>query len=328
MSKKYTQLSADQRYQLEALLKAGISKKEIASILGKHKSTIYRELQKGTKKKGYDASHAINRTWIGHHYKRKHIRFHTGMKLFAVQLLEKEKYSPELVSVEGKKTFPEFVSHETIYKWIWSCKHGNQHKNRRFKKLYLTLKHGSRRRKRGRKRDMRGIIKERVPIDKRPSIVKHRSRLGDLEADLMLGKNHKSALLVILDRATLYVKLKKLKSKAAEEVEQAFYKLHKKNKHWIKTITFDNDQAFSKHQQIGKTLEASTYFTRPYTSQDKGSVENRIGVIRRFLPKKTDLNKYSNEEIAIIEKKINNRPVRKFNYQTPYQVFQKKLSRL
>ena len=79
MSKKYTQLSADQRYQLEALLKAGIGKKEISIILGKHKSTIYRELQKGMKKKGYDANHAINRTWIGHHYKRKHIGFHTGI---------------------------------------------------------------------------------------------------------------------------------------------------------------------------------------------------------------------------------------------------------
>ena len=94
----------------------------------------------------------------------------------------------------------------------------------------------------------------------------------------------------------------------------------------IKTLTFDNDQAFSKHESIGKILTAATYFTRPYTSQDKGTVENRIGLIRRFFPKKTDLTKVSDQRVAQVESLINNRPVRKFKYLTPNQVFSQKIA--
>ncbi|QLH45357.1 MAG: IS30 family transposase [Bacteroidota bacterium] len=88
-------------------------------------------------------------------------------------------------------------------------------------------------------------------------------------------------------------------------------------------MTFDNDQAFSKHEQIAKALNIKTYFTRPYTSQDKGTIENRNGVIRLFFPKKTDFDKVSSSEIKRVEKEINSRPVRKFGYLTPDEVFLK-----
>ena len=85
----------------------------------------------------------------------------------------------------------------------------------------------------------------------------------------------------------------------------------------IKTLTFDNDLAFAKHELIAKVLNVKTYFTRPYTSQDKGTVENRIGVIRRFFPKGTDMTKVHWNTIKSVERKLNNRPVRKFNYLSP-----------
>ena len=95
----------------------------------------------------------------------------------------------------------------------------------------------------------------------------------------------------------------------------------------IKTITFDNDQAFRYHQEIAKELKCKTYFTRPYTSQDKGTVENRNGVIRQFFPKKTDFNLINNKEIKRVEKEMNNRPIRKFDYKTPSEVLlQRKVS--
>ena len=92
------------------------------------------------------------------------------------------------------------------------------------------------------------------------------------------------------------------------------------------TLTFDNDKAFTDHQEIGKELDVDTYFTRPYTSQGKGTVENRIGVIRRFFPKKTDLTFITHQQVREVEQKLNNRPVRKFNYQTPNQVLQGKIA--
>jgi len=88
---------------------------------------------------------------------------------------------------------------------------------------------------------------------------------------------------------------------------------------FIKTLTFDNDKAFAKHQRVAQQLEADTYFTRPYTSQDKGTVENRIWVLRRFFPKGTDLRKVSEERIKTVEEYLNFRPIRKFDYLNPIQ---------
>ena len=97
---------------------------------------------------------------------------------------------------------------------------------------------------------------------------------------------------------------------------------------WIKTITFDNGKEFAQHQKIAKHLKFKTYFTRPYTSQDRGTVENRIGVIRRFFPKKTNLKKVSHKRVKEIEKLINYRPIRKFNYHNPIETLKKKTGEL
>ena len=112
----------------------------------------------------------------------------------------------------------------------------------------------------------------------------------------------------------------KISSKKPKHIKRLILKRMKNNKH-LKTMTFDNDQAFSLHQEIADELNVKTFFTRPYTSQDKGSIENRNGVIRRFYPKKTDFNDVTNNDIKKVEKMINNRPVRKFNYKTPNEVY-------
>jgi len=145
----------------------------------------------------------------------------------------------------------------------------------------------------------------------------------------MIGSDHKSALLVMTDRATLVTMLEKLSGKEAGEVyDKMERRLTKFSSSWVKTLTFDNGKEFAHHQKIGKLLNAKTYFTRPYTSQDKGTVENRIGVIRRFFPKKTDLRKVSIERIKEVERLLNYRPIRKFNYSNPIEILQKKCSAL
>jgi IS30 family transposase len=142
----------------------------------------------------------------------------------------------------------------------------------------------------------------------------------------MMGKNHKGAMLVMMDRATLKTKLRLLKTKGSGEVKNKITASLLKMKDVVKTLTFDNDQAFSKHESIAKALNADTYFTRPYTSQDKGGVENRIGILRRFFPKGTDLSKENHQRVKQVENLLNNRPVRKFKYKTPNQVFSQKIA--
>lgn len=290
--KKYKQLNLHQRYQIQALLETGSSKVEIAKILGVHPSTVYRELKRNTAKRGrtaggYVATNAQRRTDGRHKSKAKQILLTESMKERIAGLLRYEKWSPELISkrlaIEGEAC----VSHETIYQWVWEIKKSKKRSNSEHSDLYKNLRHGSRRQKRGNTKDKRGAIKGRIGIEERQSVVEQRLRIGDIEVDPMMGSDHKSALLLMTDRATLVTMLEKLRGKEASEVYDKMEKrLTNFSSSWIKTLTFDNGKEFAKHQKIGQLLKAKTYFTRPYTSQDKGTVENRIGVIRRFFPKK------------------------------------------
>ncbi len=331
MSKNYKQLSSEQRYQIEALLLNGTNQKAIANIIKVSPSTVCRELKRNVAKRGrgaleYHAKNAQRRTNQRHTEKPKHIRFTDEMKVYARKKLKEDKLSPELIEVEGKRECGDFVSHETVYKWLWQTKAGNKREDRQDKQLYKHLAHGRRRRKRGNRRDSRGLIQNRVSIEHRSKEVVKRKRLGDIEVDLMMGKDHKGAILVMIDRASLYTKLELLPSKDSKAISNKIIRRWRKEKGIIKTITFDNDQAFSQHQKVAQNLYAKTYFTRPYTSQDKGSVENRIGVLRRFFPKKTDLRMVTKNDVKEAETKLNNRPVRKFNYKTPNKVFSEKIA--
>jgi len=323
--KNYKQLTLKQRYQIQCLLQAEFSQVKIASILGVHRSTISRELNRNLPKRGrtantYIAEHAQSKTTSRHQLKHKQILLTEELKKQIESLLKHEKWSPELIAHRLNMESERCVSHETIYKWIWNCKHSNHIKHKPYKRLYEYLKHNGRRQKRKNTKDNRGAITQRVPISERPKVVEQRSRIGDIEVDLMMGSNHKSALLVMTDRTTLITMIEKLQSKNADEVYTKMKnRLTNFNASWIKTITFDNGKEFAYHYKIAKDLNVKTYFTRPYTSQDKGTVENRIGVIRRFFPKKTDLRKVSKERIKEVEKLLNYRPIRKFNYLNPIE---------
>ena len=144
--------------------------------------------------------------------------------------------------------------------------------------------HSKRRHKRKNVNKNKGCIPDRTGIEKRPKIVDKRKRLGDLEIDLMMGSDHKPALIVITDRASRETDLIKIRSKKAKYISKKII-ARLKQKQQIKTLTFDNDLAFSEHNKIAEALNIKTYFTRPYTSQDKGSVENRIGQVRRWFPR-------------------------------------------
>lgn len=334
MSKNYTQLSPEQRYQIEAYLKADKKQKEIAELIGVTPSTICRELSRNSSKydplnRGYNALFAQSKTTRRHLDKHKRVVFSEQLKQKIAQRLRTDKWSPEFISCIAKSNGELMVSHEWIYKWIWDCKHKIREENKSYKDLYTHLRHGRHRRIRGKRTDNRGLagtIKNRTPIEKRPSIVKERERIGDIEVDLMMGRGYKGAILVMTDRATLHTRLKKLGGRDSRLVAKAIIRAIKGNKYPALTLTFDNDRAFSMHEEVGAKVGASTFFTRPYTSQDKGTVENRIGVLRRFIPKKSDLTFVTQQDLNKIEKFINNRPIRKFNYLTANQVLEKKIA--
>jgi IS30 family transposase len=312
---------------IAALSELGKTQTEIAEKISVHKSTICRELRRNIPQRGigakiYDASLANLKAQVRHRDKPKKERFTQSLKLEAKCWMRKKHFSPELIAAQWKKLGKEGVSHETIYKFLWECKHTNKKKNRQFKTLYKLLKHGRRKRKRGNYKDSRGLIPNRVSIEKRPKVVEKRKRFGDIEADLIVGAKHKSVLLVTIDRATLKTSIDKMEGKNASQITKRIIARLRKYPS-IKTITFDNDHAFSEHEKIAKALQIKTYFTRPYTSQDKGTVENRNGIIRLFFPKKTDFSGISKAEIKKVENEINNRPVRKFGYLTPNEVFLK-----
>jgi IS30 family transposase len=189
--------------------------------------------------------------------------------------MKHQKWSPELISKRLAKEGEACISHETIYKWIWLTKHSNHRDHAACKRLYKDLRNSRRRQKRDNVKDNIEVITGRVGIEHRLEVVNQHSRIGDIEVDLMMGSNNKSALLVITDRATLVTMIEKLESKNTEE---RYNKMNSNRTRfrssWIKTITFDNGKEFVQHAKLAKDLNMKTYFTRSYTSQDKRTVEN------------------------------------------------------
>ena len=310
----FKQITEHERSQIEVLLKQGLTITAIAKSLCRPVCTISREIKRNSGKV-YDFSVAQYRTNQRHRRKPKRVIFDLQMRSYIEKQLRTDSWSPELISARGKLFRSDFVSHESIYQWIWSMKFSQKKADQPYQGLFKYLKHASRRRRRGRKHHMRGNIIDRKWIDERPRQATDRERQGDLEADIMLGKDRKPGLLVALDRKTRKAWIRKLKSKDAGYVMGKLEAICSKIGN-VKTVTFDNDQSFAQHYRLQK-MGIETFFTHPYSSQEKGSVENRIGIIRIFFPKKTQFNLIAEQKVRQVEKQINNRPMRMFGYKSP-----------
>lgn len=318
--KTFKQLGAQERLRIEVLLQNGFSLSAIARQLNRSVSTISREVKRNSTRV-YKAAAAQHLTLSRHQSKAKHTVFDHSMKLFIQNRLCGPRHSPELISAEGRSQLPCFISTEWIYQWIWRMKFSQKASDKPYRELFTYLRHASRKRKRGNQRHKRGNIIGRVWIDKRPKAAEKRSRTGDLECDIMLGKDRKPGLLVALDRKTRKTWIKKLKTKDATYVMKGVKAIVKECGK-VKTLTFDNDQSFARHYHLHR-MGIKTFFTHPYSSQEKGSVENRIGLIRMFFPKQTQFENISTQQIKNVQNLINNRPLRMFNYKTPNELFEK-----
>jgi len=319
--RKYKQLTYKERYQIYALLKEGLHYTQIAKNIGVNKSTISREIRRNSKSvKQYHPDRASIESFSRHKFKNKAIKITSNVEKQIRKYL-KFDCSPEQVA--GKLKVDKIVSltHEAIYQYIYKNKASGG-------RLYLNLPHKMKKYKnRCGSYSSRGMIIDRVPISKRPKIVEHKTRIGDFEVDTIIGKYHRGSIVSIVDRKSKFVLLKKLPSKEAIQVSNAITELLYPIRKITHTITSDNGKEFSYHKTISNTLNAGFYFCDSYSSWQRGLNENTNGLVRRYIPKRTDLDEISDEEIQMIQYRLNHRPRKALGYKTPYEVFMSEVSR-
>lgn len=171
------------------------------------------------------------------------------------------------------------------------------------------------------KTDRRGIIPNRQSIAQRPAIVDTRSRIGDWEADTIIGKNHKQAIVSLVERKSGFLLMHKVERNTASAVSDAMIRLLKRHRRRVLTIPSDNGREFAGHQTISKQLKADFYFAHPYASWERGTNENTNGLIRQYFPKERDFTTITQRKIDKVMERLNNRPRKRLGYRTPAQVF-------
>ena len=314
LMKIYTQLTEIQRYQISALRKEGLSQKMIAKNISVHPSTISRELKRNRGLRGYRPKQAHDKASERHVSKPKAIRL--GIK--EIEYIYEQmsiKWSTEQISAMMSASGITSVSHETIYRYLQQERSdgGNLFKNLRHKVRKYRRRYGS--------KDKRGEIRNRVSIDERPEIVAKRSRIGDFEIDTVIGKNHKQALVTIVDRYSKLTLIKKVSHKRADLVSSAAIELLFPLAHWVHTITADNGKEFAAHENIAKAINADIYFAHPYASWERGTNENTNGLIRQYFPKGSSFKEITDEQVQNVQDELNHRPRKTLGYKTPYEVF-------
>ncbi len=311
----YKHLSQNERYQIYALLRAGHTQTKIASILGRHKSTISRELKLGTGLCNYRPKQACALA-------AKRAKSSRNASQIAPWVLNMASYMLNLqwspVQIAGKLP----ISHETLYLRIYA---DQAHKGQ----LYKNLRCQKKRRKRyGKGHERRGQIVGRRSIEQRPAHIESRSQIGHWEADTVIGVNHKQAIVTLVERKSGYAVIAKVQNKTAKLVSKAIVKLLEPFKAKVKTLTYDNGKEFAKHAWIDKKLSSTGYFARPYCSWQRGSNENFNGLLRQYVPKKRLMSTVTDEEITMIQNRLNHRPRKRLGFKTPYEVFHQSLNRV
>jgi IS30 family transposase len=309
---RYKQLTSEQRYAIYLGLKEGTSKKNIALRIGIHVSTLYRELKRNKNKSGGYSWHLAHEM-AGERKERLpgNRSTPTWMKEKVLELI-REDWSPKQISGYLKKHENIALSHETIYKLIRKDK---QNGGELYKHCRHKLKH--------RKRPVGSVknIPNRTSIHQRPKEADGK-RFGDFEMDTVIGQNHSEAILTITERKTNYIMIKKLpKGRDSEELAKEVFKILLPFKDKLKTITTDNGSEFAAHGLITKLLGVPVYFADPYSSWQKGAIENGNKLIRQYIPKKASLKDYSDQDIKNIQYKLNRRPREKLDFKLPKNEF-------
>lgn len=315
---KYQQLTTEDRYTLSALRKQKFSVAKIAKSMGRHRSTIYRELKRNSTKRrvGYTAFEADSNT-RGRRRRSRRNRHYTEEHFNIVRDLLIKEWSPEQIvgHIRDKKLMKRKISHETIYQYIWRDRHNGGH-------LWKHLRQSpKKRRKRYKAYDSRGRLAEKRHIAERPKSVETRRYIGHWEIDTVHGRGSKHCIVTLVERKTGYVMIGILKDKTTASLNKKAKMLIRRNPTLFKTITADNGTEFHQYKKIEAASNVKFYFANPYHSWERGSNENMNGLIRQYLPKGKSMALITQQDCDDIAKKLNTRPRKRYGFKTPEELF-------
>lgn len=303
-------LSIEEREEIQQGLWNKDSIRSIAERLGRSPSSISREIKKNVpaSRRKYTPRLAELRAAAKRHEKQGRIQ-NADLRKEVVGGL-KEGWSPEQVAGRIKQKNLGSISYETIYQFVYEQSGGED--------LRPLLK------RRHKARQQKGVRKwQRLPnpnkpsIEGRPQVVETRSRLGDWEGDLVVSRESKEALVTMVERKSGYLCVEKIARKTVQHTAGVMSRRLK----GAKTITLDNGSENNGWKQIEEETGARVFFAHPYSSWERGTNENTNGLIRWYLPKKTDFALVSAARIRAIEYALNNRPRKRLGYRTPEEVF-------
>lgn len=314
-----------ERQRLQFWLRTKQSLRNVARLMRKDHSVISREIARNSSRgrSGYRADLAQAQTERRRHAKRKgKLERHASLKEYVVNRLH-EDWSPEQIAgrlrqASNNETEGETVSHETIYNYIYT-------KADKWEQLYRLLpQRRVKRRKWGGRRVKKDIIPDRIPITERPAVIDERKRLGDWESDTLEFKRTatKGAVSVQCERKAGLIRLHKLNRRKSPEdtLEALISTFESVQPDLAKSCTLDNGTENYHHAKLCAICNLDTYFCRAYAAWQKGSVENANKLLRRYLPKHTELDNLSDADLHDIQEKLNNRPRKRLNYKTPNEV--------
>lgn len=308
----YTQLTCEQRYQIQAYRKAGYNQTQTAHELNVHKSTISREITRNRGRRGYRPKQAQARCDL-----RRSESYWPRIGVAEWQRVEaliRREWSPEQVRERLVEEDQRPISHEWIYQYLSRDKLAGG-------TLYRSLRCQRQRRKRYGRPERRGQLKHRVSIDRRPAMVERRSRIGDWEGDTLIGHHHRGVLVSLVERKSGYTVLASLPRRTAQAFREATVKVLRPLKSKVHTLTLDNGTEGAQHQRIAKSLAARVYFAHPYCSWERGTNENTNGLIRQYFPKRRNLATVTQKELDHAMHRLNHRPRKRLGFKTPYEIF-------
>jgi transposase, IS30 family len=331
MNKQFKRLSETEREEISRWLARGKAQADIARALERSPSTISREIRGGScNRSTYRAGKAARRA------RRQAAARKTGKRKLAlngrlwryVAGKLRLEWSPDqiahLLVLEYPTDTTMRITPDTIYTTVYVLPKGALKKE-----LLSCLRRGHKRRRHRKRADQpkrERKLADMVLIDKRPPAVNERIVPGHWEGDLLIGKNRQSALGSLTERTTRTTILVPLKNRTALEVRQAFVReLKKIPKQMRLTLTYDQGREMAEHQLFAKQTKMQVYFAHPASPWERGTNENTNGLIRQYFPKGTDFSKISRREIKWAQNRLNGRPRKVLDYQTPYEVFNKLL---
>lgn len=317
--KTYTHLTQNERDLIAVYRSRGLRWREIGRRLGRDHSALVREWGRNKSRRGpqeYLPHKAQQRAEHRRKNNHKRPRLKSRVLRFEVEQHLIKGWSPELISGRFKRERPELppVSTEAIYQWIYE--------EAPYLIGHLVRSHPQRRLRPRRRKGKKVTIPNRVPIQKRPPHVQERQQPGHWESDLIVGRGGKTALQTTVERVSRFTRIVKVANKSARHNREALVRVLKPLPPILRrSITYDNGTENAEHQLVNQEIGTSSYFCEPYHSWEKGTVENRNGVIRRPFPKKTNFDTITDEDIQKVEDEINNRPMKCLNFKTPLEVF-------